>query len=633
LSSAFPTVEAAYSSNGSSWTTISSDVSEITMNLREIVNGVGLATITLDNTGGKFFSSIWTPFAATTLKETGLYWYWRWKINGSGYWYGRMTGLAPHLDKSKETVTVTVNVMDEPLKNYYLTLLIAQDTLRNMIVNGCGEWGRVAGSTTQFTMGGVTYTVDTSTSGNGPVYVSPAGYDCSRTRIFAHDYIKDLLVAANDPTNLYYGWSGYVDSTVSPTAATIYIFKQAAKSYSSTLTYGTNISTIDFDENLLRSKNWIEYVGSLSRSEPPTIQGSTPSDPWTEPSGLAYWSANPGKVSVSTTHYCPVIGAEVRNTPCEASIYDSNGNQLSYYVVDSGAIYGVGNPNLKLDFNLAAALGENYNALWRNTTSLNFWYKQIGGGLPAATPSSVVCLKDANGMIIQSNAFVSLHDTSTQAIRNARPVTWASYSIPVGAAAQYFVSLGSPTNQLQYTAFWVPTSLSLNGVANFDWSNITNIIWNMTPGIDQSQLWIDHLYFAQSYQPVKYSSDNDAIDAYRQRMQYYNASMYPTDEALGLFASARTSTLSPPLMQLDLLTSLGPEAEGAKGFQPGYCFPAGNVNVTNYGFQQVAWRAVEVETNVKVDKEKGCTTRFKLVPASGPGIGVNPARFDPRRNW
>jgi hypothetical protein len=128
--------------------------------------------------------------------------------------------------------------------------------------------------------------------------------------------------------------------------------------------------------------------------------------------------------------------------------------------------------------------------------------------------------------------------------------------------------------------------------------------------------------------------DHDAYSMYGQRMQYYDASMYYTDKGIQAFGTARTSTLSPPAFQIDVTTSLGPEAESSgKGFQPGFCFPAGHVQVSNYGYQTIAWRAVEVETDVKVGKDGGCTTRFLLTPASGVGAGVDPAKFDSRRFW
>jgi hypothetical protein len=180
--------------------------------------------------------------------------------------------------------------------------------------------------------------------------------------------------------------------------------------------------------------------------------------------------------------------------------------------------------------------------------------------------------------------------------------------------------------------YWKVTSQqghTYTSVDQFDWSHITDIIFNGFEAV-----FIDHLYFTQSYQPTIPAIDQDALTNYGQRMQFADASMYPTLKSLTAFANNRISTMSPPAFQIDVTTSLGPEAEpSGKGFQPGYCFPAGNVNVSNYGYNAVAWRAVEVETHIRVGKDGGCTTRFMLVPASTTGIGTDPAKFDPRRTW
>lgn len=84
---------------------------------------------------------------------------------------------------------------------------------------------------------------------------------------FAIDFIKDLLLTASDASESYYGWSRYVDSLQGPTATRIYLFQQGAKTYTSSITYATNLSTVKNSWNLLRSKNFIEFVGALSNQE------------------------------------------------------------------------------------------------------------------------------------------------------------------------------------------------------------------------------------------------------------------------------------------------------------------------------------------------------------------------------
>jgi hypothetical protein len=93
-------------------------------------------------------------------------------------------------------------------------------------------------------------------------------------------------------------------------------------------------------------------------------------------------------------------------------------------------------------------------------------------------------------------------------------------------------------------------------------------------------------------------------------------------------------------MQINIVSSLGPEAESSgKGFQPGFCFPVGNVAISNYGYNVVAWRAVDVTTDIRVvkmgEKEPGLSTTFTLVPASSTGVGggLNMAMYEPRKNW
>jgi len=297
------------------------------MNLRELVNGTGLTEIILDNTNGKYMASIFPPWP----QETGLGWFWRWNINGvpngGGWWYGRALDLSPDLSVDAELLHVSVAMMDDPLKNIYLTNVVNQDQIGNMITFGCQQWGVPTSgnyqSGNQFIMGGVTYTVDTSTAGLGPIYgsVPPTtgpiagyqangtnpivNYDCSKTRMYAIDFIKDLLVNAYDSSRLYYGWSGYVDSTKGPFATTMYLFPQNSLHYNSSITYGTNVSTIKNSRNILRSKNYVEFVGPLSNAEPPL-----PQDAWTEADLSSWTGLNGSTVSASTTHFCPVSGIE-----------------------------------------------------------------------------------------------------------------------------------------------------------------------------------------------------------------------------------------------------------------------------------------------------------------------------------
>jgi hypothetical protein len=464
-------------------------------------------------------------------------------------------------------------------------------------------------------MGGVTYTVDTTTSGKGPLYVSPLGYNCSRTRIFACDFIKDLLLAANDATNNFYGWSGYVDSTISPTTATMFLFKQGAKTYGSTITWAVNASHFKNTRNLLRTKNFIEFVGSLSPTEPPPIDNYG-GDSWTE-KDVSMWTANPGTVGSNTTHYCPVLDIELVNTPCYAQILNSSGLIIGNVLIDQASIRGIGNP-LTLDLSLKSALGQNFNVLSHNATSLNFHYKLLIGD------AGDLFLKDAAGNKIRANNGGVLKRCATS--RSGGCTVWTPYGIAVGPN----------TVGTSITATWQPVSQGRGGQIQFDWGNVADIIFSIpSNGTSQNSLfYLDHLYFAQSYQPVALGQDADSIASYGQRMQYYDASMYFDDKSLKAYAAARTSTLSPALMDLDITTSLGPEAEASgKGFQPGFSFPAGNISIPNYNFDKVAWRALEVETHVLIGKESGLTTRFHLTPASGPAVGPNAARFDSRRFW
>jgi hypothetical protein len=240
-------------------------------------------------------------------------------------------------------------------------------------------------------------------------------------------------------------------------------------------------------------------------------------------------------------------------------------------------------------------------------------------------------------MVIQSSNPMNVTATSGRSAQQ-----WLSWSAPVGTATQYVTGgILSGGRQTTITVlYWGmitpgtgPNNTSANG---FDWANITDVIFNLGPTVTPGNvsLYVDHLYFNQSYQPATSGIDQDALNVYGQRMQFYDASMYYTDAGLKKFANARTTTLSPPAMRLDVLTSLGPEAESATvGFQPGLCFAAGNVNVSNYGYDLVKWRAVEVETHVRVGNDGGCTTKFGLTPASTTGVGVDMAMYDSRRFW
>lgn len=607
---------------------VAADVSELTMSLRELVFGQGLAEFTLNNVGGKYVAAQWPPFTATSLLESGLYKVWSWTINGIGPWYGRVVGLDVDASIKAELIKVSVAMMDEPLHNFYLRRLIGQDSIGNMVLKGCQEWG---GSGSNFTMGGITYTVDTSTNGKGPTYPAPAGYDCSRTRIYAADFIKDLLVAAFDVNNSFYGWQGYVDSLQGPSATTLYLFQQGAKTYGSSLTWGTNVSSFKNRRNILRSKNFIEYVAALSSSEPPL-----PYDTWTE-SDTSMWKAINGNVTSTKTHWCPYNGIEV-NIPCyDTTIPGVYPGTFQSIPIDSAAIIGTGNP-LTLDLSLQSALGENFNAILRNATTLNFTYKSDGYALSEGT----VRLKDSHGMVIMST-YAGLPATGVT-IRNAQNRNWVGWTYPIAMASQTFTTINGNTGWgFVSSPFWtILTQGDGSNGGNFDWGNMTDIIFNIQSLVEQGtfHLSIDHLYFGESYQPQAYGLDQDAITQYGQRMQYYDASMYVTDKTLQAFANARTTTLSPGLIDLDIITSLGPEAEvSGKGFQPGFCFAAGNVNIPNYNFDKVAWRAVEVKTHIVVPQalggaeEAGLTTRFHLTPASGPLIGPNAAKFDSRRFW
>lgn len=322
------------------------------------------------------------------------------------------------------------------------------------------------------------------------------------------------------------------------------------------------------------------------------------------------------------------------NGPCYSGLSNNVAGEI---LIDQASILATGTPNISIDLDLQAALGGAFDCFKRNATSLNFYYKIPYVGLLSNFTNSVQ-LKDANGMVIQS--FQPMASAPASMGYPVYGTVWPSWSAPVGPSTQYAIGLGTGSSiGFSINIYWKVVSQSFSSVGNFDWSHVTDIIINVAPPPLTSppggmKLYLDHLYFTQSYQAVVPAIDNDALASYSQRMQYYDASMYTSTKALQAFANSRISTLSPPAMQIDVTTSLTPDAEpSGKGFQPGYVFPAGNVNVSNYGYNLVAWRAVEVETHIRVGKDGGCTTRFILVPASTSGIGVDMAKFDPRRSW
>jgi len=546
LSLEAPTRIVEYSAAGSSWTDISDNVIDFDLWLRDLAEGMTEFTVTLDNSDGKYSKSGGTFPAFGT--EAGLHYYMRFRLNGVYRLVGRISTPQPSLKEKKRIFKIHGRCLGQQLTN-----ILIKDEWRDKKADDliADMLTKAKANEIAFSSPSTAPTVTISTMQN-PRYLV--------------DIIREICELID--------YAAFVKTQAAVTQGTLLFFPKAdtGKRHTTVLknvlyAADNNIISYDLPRSIDETKNEACFVGRMSYYAP---EG----DAWTE--STKGWSSKNGITSV----YQDQSQVKIGNYSILGVTYSKEGPWLQFSIPDVIADY--------------------FNCTKRSGTFLHFYYAVTPGiemPLVAGVLNNVwpeVFLEDWDG-----NRIFNLPDKIASR-------DWKEWVIPIGPSADIadFFAADEDTRMRDW-AFD-------KGYHTFDWDLIKRIEfkdYHVKAGVQTNKLWIDGLYFHQSYQPEYLAKNQDSINKYGMRMERPTTVDFAELSDLKAWADKVILATCKPTLLLDADALLDPAAEA---LYPAYSIP---LNIPDLGISPGSpyFRILKIHYHWS---NQGFKTSFTLLPST-----------------